>query len=184
MSTGRPYDDLTAATRRRLVLRALIRPALSVTVLLLLYYVLPWGERLTGPTAVGLLMGLVAFAALLVWQVRGIRTAKYPRLRAIEALAVSLPLFILAFAAVYFATESTFPASFSEGLSRTDALYFAVTVLSTVGFGDITPVTEGARVVVMIQMIGDLVLIGVVARVIMRAVQSAVRSREPGIEPD
>ena len=31
---------------------------------------------------------------------------------------------------------------FSETFGRTDALYFTVTVLATVGFGDITPVTS------------------------------------------
>ena len=36
------------------------------------------------------------------------------------------------------------------------------TVLSTVGFGDITPRTDPTRVMVSIQMLLDLVLIGVV----------------------
>ena len=31
------------------------------------------------------------------------------------------------------------PGSYSEALSRLDALYFTVTTLATVGFGDITP---------------------------------------------
>ena len=182
--TQRQYDDLPSATRRRLILRALLRPALSTTVLLLLYYSLPLGNRLTGPTAIALLVGLVLVAALLSWQVMNIRTAQYPRLRAIEALSVSVPLFLLVFAAAYFAVARNSPASFSEVLTRTDSLYFTVTVFATVGFGDITPVAQGARVMVMVQMLGDLVLVGIVAHVIVGAVQTGLRRREPGPRAD
>jgi hypothetical protein len=182
--SGRTYDDLPARTRHRLVLRALVRPGLSTTTLLLLYYLLPFEDRLTGPVVASLVVGLVLVAALLTWQVRSISTSKYPRLRAIEAVALSLPLFILVFAAVYFATARTAPGAFSEALDRTGALYFAVTVFSSVGFGDITPVNQGARVVVMIQMIGDLVIVGVVARVILGAVQAGLRRHEQGTPPD
>jgi voltage-gated potassium channel len=181
--SGRLYDDLPPAARRGLIIRGLVRPALSMTALLLLYYLLPLGDNLTGSTVVTLFAALVLVAALLTWQVRNIRTAKYPALRAIESVAISLPLFILVFAAVYFVTAHHVPASFSEGLSRTDALYLAVTVFSSVGFGDISPITEGARVVVMIQMIGDLLMVGIVARVVLGAVQSGLRRQEPGSQP-
>jgi hypothetical protein len=40
-------------------------------------------------------------------------------------------------------------------LTRTDALYFTVTVFSTVGFGDITAKTETARLVVTGQSCPD-----------------------------
>ena len=48
----------------------------------------------------------------------------------------------------------------SESLSRTDALYFSVTIVTTVGFGDITAKTEVARLLVAAQMFGDLILLG------------------------
>ena len=49
------------------------------------------------------------------------------------------------------------------------ALYFTVTVFSTVGFGDITPATDPARVAVMAQMLCDLIFIAVVVRLILEA---------------
>ncbi|MGP7997588.1 MAG: potassium channel family protein, partial [Streptosporangiaceae bacterium] len=51
------------------------------------------------------------------------------------------------------------------------ALYFAVTVFSTVGFGDITPKSEAARVVLIVQMLGDLALHGAGVRVLLGAVR-------------
>jgi Ion channel len=181
--TARQDTDLPRA-RRRVLLRALVRPTLTTTGLVLLYYLLPLGERLNGATVTRLLLGLVLFAALLTWQVRQIRTAKYPRLRAIEALSFSGPLFLLFFAALYYATARVTPTSFSEGLSRTDSLYFTVTVFATVGFGDITAVTQSARVMVMLQMIGDLVLVGVVARTIVGAVNTGLSRKELETQPD
>jgi hypothetical protein len=181
--TGRPYDGLSPSTRRRLVLWAVVRPALIITGLLLLYYLLPLWDRHTPSTAVSLVAGLILVAVLLVWQVRKITTSKYPRLRAIEALSLTAPLFILVFATVYFATGQSNPASFSQGLSRTDAIYFTVTVFSSVGFGDIVAVTQTARVLVIIQMLGDLVLVGIVARVILGAVQSGLRRHDSGTQP-
>ena len=52
--------------------------------------------------------------------------------------------------------EVAFSIFFGEHLSHTDGPYFAVTVFSTVGFGDITAKTEGARLAVTGQMIADL----------------------------
>ncbi|MEO8518099.1 MAG: potassium channel family protein [Dermatophilaceae bacterium] len=182
----REYADLPARQRRRLLLRAFVRPTLSAVALFLLYYLLPFDGRLSGRVVLSLAGGLVVVAGLLVWQVQKIRTASYPLLRAIEALAVTLPLFIIIFATSYFVTSANVPGAFSEDLTRTDSLYFTVTVLSTVGFGDITPVLQGTRALVMVQMIGDLFLVGIVAKVIVGAVQTGLQSRDDqqGTGPD
>jgi len=182
--TGQHYDDLSAVTRRWMLFWAMVRPALIMTSLLLLYYLLPLWDRRSRSTGVSLLLGLSVVAALLTWQIRKISTSKYPRLRAIEALSLTAPLFIIVFATAYFASAQADPASFSEALNRTDCLYFTVTVFSSVGFGDIVPVTDQARVLVMVQMLGDLILIGFVARVILGAVQAGLRRHESGTEPD
>jgi voltage-gated potassium channel len=182
--SGRQYDDLPAGARRWMIFWAVLRPVLIFVGLLLLYYLLPLWDRHTRSAAVSLTLGLVLVAVLLTWQIRKITTSKYPRLRAIEALALTAPLFILVFATVYFATGQNDPAAFSQGLSRTDSLYFTVTVFSSVGFGDIVPVTETARVLVIIQMLGDLVLVGIVARVILGAVQSGLRRNQSGTQTE
>jgi len=68
--------------------------------------------------------------------------------------------------------------SFNQPMTRTDALYFTVTVFATVGFGDITAKTETARLLVTGQMIVDLIILGIGARVILGAVQRG-RQRQP-----
>jgi voltage-gated potassium channel len=165
-----------SAPRRR-VLRSLLRATLTSTVLVVLYYRLPLTGALKASTAALLLAGLVLFAGVITWQVRAILRSEYPGLRAIEALAAAIPLFLLVFAATYIKLADAQPSAFSEPLSRTDALYFTITVFSTVGFGDIAPVATPARVIAMVQMLGDLVVVGLVLRVMLGAVKEGRERR-------
>lgn len=178
------YADLPAATRRRLLLRTVLRPVLTTTALVLLYYLLPLGDREVSPTGLTFAIALVLVGVLLGVQVRQISNAEHPRLRAIEALSLSVPLFILIFAAVYYAIARGSPGSFSEELSRTDSLYFTVTTFATVGFGDIVAVSQTARVLVMIQMFVDLILVGIIAHVIVGAVRTGLSRKQRGVEQD
>ena len=88
-----------------------------------------------------------------------------------------VPLFLLLFASTYFVIERASAANFTQPLARTDALYFAVTVFSTVGFGDIAPKSEAARVVLIVQMLADLAVLGAGARVVLGAVQRGRQKR-------
>ena len=168
-------QDLAPAKRRRLILRAGLRSVLIAAVLVVLYYVLPLDRPWDSDTAVRLLIGIVVFAGVTVWGVRSIAGSRYPGVRAVEALALIIPLFLVLFASTYFLMERASAASFTEPLTRTDALYFAVTVFSTVGFGDIAAKSETARVVLIVQMLADLAFLGVGARLLLGAVQ---RGRE------
>jgi voltage-gated potassium channel len=103
-------------------------------------------------------LALAVVGAVVAWQVRAILTSDVPRLRAIETVAVGLPMLLLVFASVYVLIETNRPNS--EALSRTDALYFTVTVFATVGFGGIAPKSELARIITMTQMIMGLMSSG------------------------
>jgi voltage-gated potassium channel len=179
--TGQRPQDLPPAQRRRLIAGAVVRSVLIAAVLVVLYYLLPLDRPWDADTAVRLLIGLLVFAGVMVWAVRIIAGSRYPGVRAAEALALILPFFLLLFASTYFVLERNSAASFTQPLTRTDALYFTVTVFTTVGFGDITARSETARVVLIVQMLGDLVLLGAGARVLLGAVKhSRGRRSETG----
>ena len=167
---------LPPARRRRLAGLGLIRSLATTVVLVWLYYLLPLDHirnvRLT------LVAGLLVLLAVTGWQLQAIIRARYPAVRAVEALATTVPWFILLFAACYVTMASANPASFSaRPLTRTDALYFTVTTFATVGFGDITAVSQSARVVVTVQMVLDLLVLGLGVRVFVGAVQFARQQR-------
>ena len=182
--TDQRDQELPRATRRRLIIRAVLRGVAVTTVLVVLYYFLPLDRPWDSDTAVRLLIGLLVFAGLAVWQVRAIIGSRYPGLRAAEALGLIIPLYLLLFASTYFVMERASAANFTQPLTRTDALYFSVTVFTTVGFGDITAKSETARVVLIVQMLADLALLGAGVRVLLGAVHRGRQRRSvPGDGP-
>jgi voltage-gated potassium channel len=175
-------NELTPAKRRRLAGLGLLRSLAATVVLAGLYYLLPLDHIKNVPVA--LVAGLLILLAATVWQVRATIRARYPAVRAVEALATAVPLFLLLFASAYFTMATTSPANFStHSLTRTDALYFTVTTFSTVGFGDITAVSQSARLVVTAQMLLDLLALGLGVRVFVGAVQLARQQAQPATDP-
>ena len=177
-SAGRSPEAARDAGRRfRRVLVTLLRALGSTVALVAIYYLLPL-DRTSTSVAVGMLaVGLLGLVGLVAFQVRAIIRATFPALRAVGALATSAPLFLLLFAATYFVIGQVSAANFSEPLTRTDALYFTVTVFATVGFGDITATTQGARVLVTGQMVAGIAIIGLGARIIVDAVKRGQQRR-------
>ena len=176
--TKRPYFEFSHAARRRLVAVAVLRSVASVTLLVVLYYAAP----LDGPLNVGTLitfgLGLLVFAGLTVWQVRAVIQSDVPVLRAMQALATGVTLLLVLYSSLYSAIAYNQPDSFTQTLSRTDGLYFTVTVFATVGFGDITPRSELARIITTTQMLFGLVVFGLIVRTLLGAVQVATQRRE------
>jgi hypothetical protein len=162
---------LTARRRRWLITRGLLRALATAVVMVALYYVLPLDRRSDTYMFTELVLGVALLAGMIVWQVWAIESADYPAIRAVQALAVTTPLFLLLFASTYFVLGRGDPATFTEPLTRTDSLYFTVTIFATVGFGDISARAEAARLVVTTQMLLDLVVLGLGIQVILGAVK-------------
>jgi len=169
--------ELSRADRRRLIARSLARIAAWCVVLAVGYTVAP----VQSPTAVGTFLRLIVVVAIIVGvmlvQVRAIIRADYPTLRAVEGVLLAIPLFIVLFGLVYLGLAHANHRNFSEPFDRVGALYFTVTVLATVGFGDITPKTDIARIVVTLQMLIDITLVAAAIRVFMWAARSGLTRR-------
>jgi voltage-gated potassium channel len=167
------------------IVRSLLQAAGSTGVLVVIYYLLPLDHAVRWVAVVTLVIGLAALVGLVALQVRAISGSPYPGLRALEALAFTVPLFLLLFASTYLVLAAISARNFSQPMNHTDALYFTVTVFATVGFGDITATADVARLVVTGQMIIDLIILGVGARVILGAVSRGRqrRSPQPGAAP-
>lgn len=171
--------DAGGRAERRPLLWGLARTLLTTTGLLVVYAVLPLDRAFSAGTLLGLAAGVVVVGLLVAGQVRSIVQSAHPALRAVESVALVLPLFLMLFAGTYVVLSTSDPGAFSEPVDRLDAVYFVVTVFATVGFGDISAASTTARVLVTGQMVGDLVLIGLVLRVFLAAVDRGRRRTTP-----
>ncbi|RZL73175.1 MAG: two pore domain potassium channel family protein [Rhodococcus sp. (in: high G+C Gram-positive bacteria)] len=172
------FDHSPAPTRtsRRTQLRsAILRPILTTALLLALYFFVPL-DNMNDLRRWLLLVGAICvFGAVTAWEFSRILRSRYPVQQAVETIATVLPLYLLGFSILYYLLAAVNPGSFSTSLSRMASLYFTVTVFSTVGFGDISALSDTGRAVVTIQMITNLALLGIGGKVLYGAIE---RSRE------
>ena len=170
---------LTRRERTKFLVSTLVRAGLATLLVLVLYYLLPIDHIPDGLLFLVLGFELVILGIVVGWQVRRVLNADTPLLAAITALSLTVPLFLVIFAAMYVGLSTDNSSNFNVGaLSRTDALYFTVTVFATVGFGDITATSQLTRAIVTVQMLLDLVVLGLLIRVFFGAVQRAWSTRE------
>jgi voltage-gated potassium channel len=152
-------------------LRSFSRVTAILTLLFLTYAAVPGVGASSWVKILVFALALVALVFLVVFQIRSILSATHPGLRAAEVLADLLGLVLVIFSLVYLSMSQTNSQMFSAPLDHITALYFTVVVFSTVGFGDIVAKTDSARLIVTIQILLDIVFIGVVVRLALGAVQ-------------
>lgn len=168
-----PMSGLSTRRRRTLIALGLLRASGIAVLLVALYYLLPLDRPSPSSLVVALVLCLLVLVTTMYWEVRAIVRARFPGIRATQALATTVPLFLLVFAATYFMIAFQDPTTFSEPLTRSDALYFTITTFATVGFGDIAPRSEPVRLLVAAQVLLDLVILGLGIQVIFGAVKKA-----------
>jgi voltage-gated potassium channel len=172
--TPKSLEQMPSSERRRAVLVVIARVVLVWILLIGAYFLFPVGHDWSSWPLVRLAVDMALLIAVIVWQLSRVIGAEYPQLRAMEALGVILVIFLVMFSTLYLSMSHSSRGTFTQPLDHMTAMYFTVTIFSTVGFGDITAKTDAARAVVTIQMILDLVLIGAVARLLLTAARSGI----------
>ena len=162
------------------MVRAVLTIALSWVLIVGAYFLLPIGHESGLRALLRLGADIALIGAVFAWQIGRINSAELPELRAVEALGIVIALFLVLFSAIYLSLSHGDKFTFTQDLDHAKALYFTITVFSTVGFGDITPQTDAARLIVSAQMLLDLAIIGVVVRLLLNAAKSRVAPSESG----
>jgi voltage-gated potassium channel len=169
-SSSRPDRSVRCSSLRAWA-AAVLRTCVVLGVLIVAYAVAPW-DRWNGS---GLIWQLLLWFALVVLavvaQVRSVLRSAHPWLRALQGTLLCITLLLLPFAGAYAGMSEAEPTTFTQPLTRLDSAYFTVTVFATVGFGDVAPVSAPARILVTVQMLADLILIGVIVKVLIGAAE-------------
>ncbi len=130
--------------------------------MLLLYFVFPLDpERAPVGVLVGVLGSVVAMVGVTAVVVAEVRRDER-RLTTLH-LALALEAVLMTFASAYYLLSGTASGEFEGLVTRLDALYFSLTTLSTVGFGDINASGQVARGLVTVQIAFNLVFVGAFA---------------------
>lgn len=118
---------------------------------LIAYFVVPVSEENAPLGAiVGSLVALAGLGLVAYVAVDEIRRAE-KRLLPVHLLLM-IELAVVLFSGIYYALAVQSPAEFNGLETRLDALYFSMTTVSTVGFGDISAAGQVARALVTLQL--------------------------------
>jgi voltage-gated potassium channel len=163
--------DHRRSERRRAIWQAAGRAVVWVVGILVLYYVLPLDPHSDLSALVRVTLGCVVLVAVVVYQILAVVRSDHARARAIDALASCTIVVVTVFASAYINMSARAPEAFTEPMNRTGALYFTVVTLATIGYGDIAPRTDTARIVVMIQVVVNIAILGTAVKVIAELIR-------------
>jgi voltage-gated potassium channel len=174
-SLGDPFDSLQQLSFNRklwLIVQYVFRTIFGVAVILVVLFLVPDDLEFNAVVPYVVFGGVAVF---FVWffarQLRDVRHSHFPFLRAIEGLILTGMLYLAAFSGIYVMISGSDPQSFNQPLDHFTALYYAMVVFSTVGFGEIAPIDVTARSISMLQMVLNLVFLGVALKVLFNAAQ-------------
>jgi voltage-gated potassium channel len=166
-----------SAARRSQLTRAIVS-VLLIAALTAVYYQIPVPGRMReGSWIVMFSCGVVVLGLLILFAVRRLlRAGEQARIRGLVLLLTVTVLFFS------WADESVahLPSQFVSLTNKTDALYFNISTLATVGFGDVHPAGQLARAAVTLQIVFNLVFLGTAVSMISGFFRARAQGRLQG----
>jgi len=151
-----------------------LRAGLCAVGLLVVYYAVPVrSEASLGRLVLSLSLTLVGVALLggsIVAQLR--RHMRRSQDESVPTLLMLLGLVAVVFALGYYVLNEHSPGQLTGVSTRTDALYFTVATLTTVGYGDVHAEGQVARGLVTLQLLFDVVFVGALVSTVVRILRS------------
>jgi hypothetical protein len=152
--------------------RKIVLTALTALIPLAAFFVIPLDDRLGKVLAVVLVVcAAAALLPLSLRQARRVLRSEQPLFDATRSIVSGLVFLITAFSVAYYVLGTAYEDQINGIDTKLDALYFTVTILATVGFGDVTATGQAARAVVTAQMIVNLAVLAVSLRVVSWALK-------------
>jgi voltage-gated potassium channel len=137
-----------------------MRPVLSLAGLLVAYYSFPL--RIDSVTATAASVSLTALGlGLLGWTLvtELMHVRRGGEARSTRVLIILLILLVMSFSLVFYLLNEVDPDQIAGLDTRTDALYFTVSTMTTVGYGDVHAVGQVARALVCGLIVFNIVVV-------------------------
>ncbi len=128
-------------------------------------------------TSAQLVISVVALALLALAVLIQVRHQLMDSDRRVDGLVLALMISVLGFALGFYVMALRDPTQIAGLHTRVDALYFTLTTLTTTGYGDIHAAGQGARVLVMIQMIFNFAILATAVSTISSRVRTKAELR-------
>ncbi|MGM7647126.1 potassium channel family protein [Nocardia sp. JW2] len=168
--------------KRRVPVHA-VRNGAAAVCALLLYYSVPVGWVFELDAWPGRVAGVVVFVASvaglgwLVWRrIEHLLAESTAVGERVDGVLLVLCIVCVVFALVYYRMQQLHPNQFTGLETRTDALYYTLVTLGTIGYGDIHATGQAARIVTMVQIVFDLVVLGTLLAIVTTSVTSRIRA--------
>jgi hypothetical protein len=143
-----------------------IRPLVSLVGLVVAYYLVPVSFDASAGVLVPSLLGTLAGLGVVAWAV--VKELDHllhgEESRSTAALAMLLLLLVIAFSLTFYLLERSHPGQIADLHTRTDALYFTLSTMATVGYGDVHAEGTAARALVCAVIVFDVVVVASLLR--------------------
>jgi hypothetical protein len=170
-----PHAGKTRITKAEVLflIRACLQVGLAAFVVIGIYLLLPEDSYRSERGLIMLVtFGLLLWLIVVIVQLGQLRRSRHPLVSAAASLTFTIVLLVVIFAQVALMLAASDPAAYNITLDKTAAMYFSMTVTSTVGFGDIVPRSDLARNITSLQMFINLVFLASAVRVLVGAATS------------
>jgi voltage-gated potassium channel len=153
--------------------RRWFRLAATCAAIIALYFLVPATPRLAQHDVLARTLASVAALGLVAWLVtRQLRLHIDHDDRRVDGLVASVVTMVMVFSLCFYLLEQQQPSQLEDLHTRVDALYFTMSTLVTIGYGDVHAVGQTARILVMVQMLFDVVFIAAASSLLSSRVRA------------
>jgi voltage-gated potassium channel len=151
--------------------------ALILSLILVVYFAAPVQFTLNEATGWRIATSVVALGLLAAFVVLVLRRQVDDESRRVDGLITVILVVVVAFAMAFYIMEKSSPGEVVDLNTRLDSLYFTVSTLLTIGYGDVHAQGQAARALVLVQVVFDVVFVATAAGLLSSRVRSRARQR-------
>lgn len=154
-----------------------VRLALGLALLAAIYALVPVHAQAAGTVVVRALAALSLLVALAVGMVRQLRLATVDGDRHVDGLVMAIAAATLTFSLAFYVLDVRDPDQLAGLETRLDSVYYTASTMLTVGYGDIHATGQGARALVLLQMVFNVIFVAAAAGLLTSRVRQRASAR-------